>query len=125
MNIALTNFSSLIFNKDKEITNINLASPLQGMKVVNTFTEMKGTLKAVIGTATTSYGLVLGDNIKLNVRLVDCVGYLVNNAIGYLEDDMPRMVKTSNGNSFKVCPECSKPSEKRRNWFKNGSPNTK
>ena len=39
-------------------------------------------------------GITVGDNIKLNVRLVDCVGYLVNNAIGYLEDDMPRMVKT-------------------------------
>ena len=25
---------------------------------------------------------------------MDCVGYLVNNAIGYLENDMPRMVKT-------------------------------
>ena len=34
------------------------------------------------------------DNIKMKVRLVDCVGYLVGNAIGYLEDDMPRMVKT-------------------------------
>ena len=30
----------------------------------------------------------------MKTRLVDCVGYLVNNAIGYLEDDMPRMVKT-------------------------------
>lgn len=39
-------------------------------------------------------GITVGNNIKLNVRLVDCVGYLVNNAIGYLEDDMPRMVKT-------------------------------
>lgn len=39
-------------------------------------------------------GITVGDNIKLNVRMVDCVGYLVNNAIGYLEDDMPRMVKT-------------------------------
>lgn len=39
-------------------------------------------------------GITVGDNIKLNVRLVDCVGYLVNNAIGYLEDEMPRMVKT-------------------------------
>ncbi len=38
--------------------------------------------------------IVVGDNIKLKTRLVDCVGYLVNNAIGYLEDDMPRMVKT-------------------------------
>ena len=40
------------------------------------------------------YGITVGDNIKLDVRLVDCVGYLVNNAIGYLEDEMPRMVKT-------------------------------
>ena len=36
----------------------------------------------------------LDGNVKLKTRLVDCVGYLVNNAIGYLEDDMPRMVKT-------------------------------
>ena len=40
------------------------------------------------------FGITIGDNIKLNVRLVDCVGYLVNNAIGHLENDMPRMVKT-------------------------------
>jgi stage IV sporulation protein A len=38
--------------------------------------------------------ITLGDNLKFKVRLVDCVGYLVNNAIGYLEDDVPRMVKT-------------------------------
>lgn len=36
----------------------------------------------------------LNGNIKFRARLVDCVGYLVNNAIGYLEDDIPRMVKT-------------------------------
>ena len=36
----------------------------------------------------------LDDNLKLKTRLVDCVGYLVDNAIGYLEDEMPRMVKT-------------------------------
>ena len=34
------------------------------------------------------------DDFSANIRLIDCVGYLVNNAIGYLEDDMPRMVKT-------------------------------
>lgn len=34
------------------------------------------------------------NNLKFKTRLVDCVGYLVDNAIGYLEDDMPRMVKT-------------------------------
>jgi len=33
-------------------------------------------------------------NLKLKTRLVDCVGYLVDNAIGYMEDDVPRMVKT-------------------------------
>lgn len=36
----------------------------------------------------------LSDNIKMKTRMVDCVGYLVNNALGYLEDDTPRMVKT-------------------------------
>ena len=36
----------------------------------------------------------IDNSISLKTRLVDCVGYLVNNAIGYLEDDMPRMVKT-------------------------------
>lgn len=36
----------------------------------------------------------LSDNVTMRTRLVDCVGYLVNNALGYLEDDTPRMVKT-------------------------------
>ena len=36
----------------------------------------------------------LADNVKMKARLVDCVGYLVNNAIGHMENDMPRMVKT-------------------------------
>ena len=36
----------------------------------------------------------IDDSLTLKTRLVDCVGYLVDNAIGYLEDDMPRMVKT-------------------------------
>lgn len=38
--------------------------------------------------------ITIANNLKLRARLVDCVGYLVNNAIGYLEDDVPRMVKT-------------------------------
>ena len=38
--------------------------------------------------------ITIGENLKLKTRLVDCVGYLVDNAIGYLEDDLPRMVKT-------------------------------
>ena len=38
--------------------------------------------------------ITIGENLKLKTRLVDCVGYLVNNAIGYLEDEATRMVKT-------------------------------
>lgn len=38
--------------------------------------------------------ITLDNNLKFKTRLVDCVGYLVENSIGYLEDDMPRMVKT-------------------------------
>ena len=38
--------------------------------------------------------ITIDKNLKLKTRLVDCVGYLVDIAIGYLEDDMPRMVKT-------------------------------
>lgn len=38
--------------------------------------------------------ITIGDNLNLKTRLVDCVGYLVNNAIGYMEEDVPRMVKT-------------------------------
>lgn len=36
----------------------------------------------------------LGDNAKLNVRMIDCVGYIVNGSLGYMEDDAPRMVST-------------------------------
>lgn len=34
------------------------------------------------------------DNAKLKVKMVDCVGYLVKGALGYLEGDAPRMVTT-------------------------------
>ena len=36
----------------------------------------------------------LGDNARMNVRMIDCVGYIVDGASGYIEDDMPRMVST-------------------------------
>lgn len=36
----------------------------------------------------------LGDNAKLKVRMIDCVGYIVNGSLGYVEGDMPRMVST-------------------------------
>ncbi len=38
--------------------------------------------------------VTLNENIKLKTRLVDCVGYLVNSALGSMEDETPRMVKT-------------------------------
>ena len=38
--------------------------------------------------------ITIGENLKLKTRLVDCVGYLVDNALGHLENDVPRMVKT-------------------------------
>lgn len=41
-----------------------------------------------------SVGITVNENIKMNVRLIDCVGYLVDGAIGHIEDNKPRMVKT-------------------------------
>ena len=37
---------------------------------------------------------VLIDSVKFNTRMVDCVGYLVDGAIGHMEGEMPRMVNT-------------------------------
>ncbi len=34
------------------------------------------------------------DNIEMNVRLIDCVGYFVSGALGAEENDRPRLVKT-------------------------------
>ncbi len=36
----------------------------------------------------------LGDNARMNVRMIDCVGYIVDGSMGYIEDDAPRMVNT-------------------------------
>ncbi|MEW6183942.1 MAG: stage IV sporulation protein A [Bacillota bacterium] len=38
--------------------------------------------------------LALESGVKLRVRLVDCVGYKVEGALGYEEEDVPRMVTT-------------------------------
>lgn len=38
--------------------------------------------------------VTIQDNINVRVRLVDCVGYSVEGALGYEEDDGPRMVMT-------------------------------
>ena len=38
--------------------------------------------------------ITLEQHAEMNVRLVDCVGYIVPSSLGYIEDDEPRMVKT-------------------------------
>lgn len=38
--------------------------------------------------------IVLGDNATFNVRLIDCVGYVVDSAMGHMEEGQPRMVST-------------------------------
>ena len=36
----------------------------------------------------------LSDNVSFKVRMLDCVGYLVDGAMGATEEDRPRMVRT-------------------------------
>ena len=38
--------------------------------------------------------ITLDDTVNMNVRLIDCVGYIVPSALGYIENEQPRMVKT-------------------------------
>ncbi len=38
--------------------------------------------------------LKLAENVEANVRLVDCVGYLIDGATGHMDGEKPRMVKT-------------------------------
>lgn len=39
-------------------------------------------------------GITIGENAKMNVKLVDCVGYIIPEAQGQIEDGNPRMVMT-------------------------------
>ena len=38
--------------------------------------------------------VTLAENVQPNMRLVDCVGYMIPDAIGHLEGEVPRMVST-------------------------------
>ncbi|MEG0570890.1 MAG: stage IV sporulation protein A [Oscillospiraceae bacterium] len=38
--------------------------------------------------------IVLDKNASMNVRMIDCVGYIVPSSLGYFENEMPRMVIT-------------------------------
>ena len=38
--------------------------------------------------------ITLSNNATFKIRMIDCVGYIVDSALGYIENDMPRMVMT-------------------------------
>ena len=38
--------------------------------------------------------ITIGEHTHFRIRMVDCVGYILPSALGYIENDMPRMVKT-------------------------------
>ena len=38
--------------------------------------------------------VTVDENANFDVRMIDCVGYIVPSALGYIEEDQPRMVKT-------------------------------
>lgn len=38
--------------------------------------------------------VAIDQEAKFDVRMIDCVGYIVPSALGYIEEDQPRMVKT-------------------------------
>ena len=38
--------------------------------------------------------ITVGENTRLKVRMIDCVGYIVDSALGHIEGEAPRMVKT-------------------------------
>lgn len=38
--------------------------------------------------------ITLDEGARMNVRMIDCVGYIVPSALGYIENDNPRMVVT-------------------------------
>lgn len=38
--------------------------------------------------------IVLGEDTKVNIRLIDCVGYMVEGASGHIENEQERLVKT-------------------------------
>lgn len=38
--------------------------------------------------------ITMEDSLRLKVRMIDCVGYVVPSSEGYIEDDQPRMVMT-------------------------------
>lgn len=38
--------------------------------------------------------VMLDGNVKMNIRMIDCVGYIVPSSLGYFENEAPRMIMT-------------------------------
>lgn len=38
--------------------------------------------------------IILGEDTKVNIRLIDCVGFMVDGAVGHIENEQERLVKT-------------------------------
>lgn len=70
---------------ERERTNDEL--PQSGSGKTITTTEPKFVPNEAVEVTTQN-------GISLKVRLIDCVGYAVDGALGYVEDEEPRMVKT-------------------------------
>ena len=41
-----------------------------------------------------AFEISLSTDVCMKIRLIDCVGYMVNGAVGHMEENQPRMVKT-------------------------------
>lgn len=41
-----------------------------------------------------AFELNLSEDVQLKIRLIDCVGYMIDGAVGHMENEEPRMVKT-------------------------------
>ncbi|HHW60791.1 MAG TPA: stage IV sporulation protein A, partial [Syntrophomonadaceae bacterium] len=72
-----------VYEKERAIDEL----PQSGAGKTITTTEPKFVPNEAIEIVTRS-------GISLKVRLVDCVGYAVEGALGYEEEDEPRMVRT-------------------------------
>ena len=61
-----------------------------------TLKELNINVKGIVGASIGSLNgaLFLQDDFKINVRLVDCVGYVIEGASGYQDDSGIRLVKT-------------------------------
>ena len=41
-----------------------------------------------------AFELKLSEDVEMKIRLIDCVGYMIPGALGHMEEDAPRLVKT-------------------------------